>query len=348
MDFQIFQGFLYVLLGACCAGTFAFPAKFSRILGWETLWLGSFFFAMIVVPIIMARILIPNVDVIEIFRLAGWRPVLWAMIFGALWGIGCVTFSIGVPVVGISLGYALVMGVNTAVGSFIPLLTDDSTDFTSSAFMVTCLGVGVCLLGVAISGYAGVLREREAPAAMKTLSKETARLHLTTRQGMLICVLCGTVSAGVSLGFHFGADITKCASQYISQPTLATLPIWFPIFFGGAVVVHTVYGIVLVRRKTYREYFRPGAWRELLLFGGGMGLLQYGANVLAGFGMERLSVSVGWAAKMCTTIIVANVLGLISSEWKDASKRSLKAMWLGLIFLLLSMFVLGYAKSLSI
>ena len=47
---------------------------------------------------------------------------LLAMAFGFLWGWGAVTFAMAINAVGLSLGYAIIMGINTAVGSIIPMI----------------------------------------------------------------------------------------------------------------------------------------------------------------------------------------------------------------------------------
>jgi hypothetical protein len=47
--------------------------------------------------------------------------------FGFLWGLGGVTFAIGVDAVGIALGCAIIMGTITAVGAVTPVVRRWST-----------------------------------------------------------------------------------------------------------------------------------------------------------------------------------------------------------------------------
>ena len=90
---------------------------------------------------------------------AGPATVLAAVGFGFLWGWGAVTFAIGISSVGMSLGYATIMGLATAVGSIIPMIRrwDRIPD---DARLFILLGIATCLAAVAICGRAGVLRER--------------------------------------------------------------------------------------------------------------------------------------------------------------------------------------------
>src|SRR6266545_6738419 len=108
------------LFSALCNAAFAVPLRLRRRFEWENSWVLAFLFAMILLPLTAAELLLPN-----------WRAAIAAVAtptivivcgFGFLWGIGSVTFAIGINMVGLSLGYALIMGTIMAVGAVIPMM----------------------------------------------------------------------------------------------------------------------------------------------------------------------------------------------------------------------------------
>ena len=84
-------------------------------------------------------------------------------------------FAHGVAMMGVSLGFAIMMGLIIAVGSSLPLLRhwDGMSPQTHIAALA---GIALCLSGVALCGRAGVLRDQVGTplmAAMLVLSART-------------------------------------------------------------------------------------------------------------------------------------------------------------------------------
>ena len=82
--------------------------------------------------------------------------------FGALWGLGGLTFGLTVRYLGIALGVAVALGLCNAFGTLVPPIV--SGDFAaiagSRSGRVILAGVLVSLVGIAVSGLAGVSKER--------------------------------------------------------------------------------------------------------------------------------------------------------------------------------------------
>jgi L-rhamnose-H+ transport protein len=76
----------------------------------------------------------------------------------------------GVDAVGIALGYAIIMGTITAVGAVTPVVRRWST-VGGSARAAVFLDIAICIIGVAVCGYAGVMRELETDAGIRNLAK---------------------------------------------------------------------------------------------------------------------------------------------------------------------------------
>src|ERR1035438_4888200 len=51
-----------------------------------------------------------------------WRELAILAGFGLAWGCGAVLFGLGMDMLGLTLGYPLIMGLNASMGTFVPLL----------------------------------------------------------------------------------------------------------------------------------------------------------------------------------------------------------------------------------
>jgi L-rhamnose-H+ transport protein len=81
-----------------------------------------------------------------------------------------------------------------------------------------------------------------------------------------------------------------------------------------------------------------------------MAVLHDAAILFWGLGASRLGdlgVSVGYAAFMSFAIIVGNVHGFRSGEWKGASRRSIAWIVAGIIVLILGVCILGHGNAMA-
>jgi len=138
MDTSLIFGFGFILLGAICNGTFALFHKFVKEFEWENTWGCFFFFTMLVIPAAFAAILLEGAFACwsEMWSDPGPRALLIPMAFGFLWGCGSLSFGIGVSMIGLSLGYAIIMGLASFLGSLIPLLRSGVGDTTAGAVII--------------------------------------------------------------------------------------------------------------------------------------------------------------------------------------------------------------------
>src|SRR5512134_3252528 len=87
-----------------------------------------------------------------------------------MWGLGGLTFGLTMRYLGMSLGMAVALGYCAAFGTLMPPVFRGEfvgkVLLTASGQVILC-GVGVCLLGIAIAGMAGMSKEREMSDAQK-------------------------------------------------------------------------------------------------------------------------------------------------------------------------------------
>ena len=346
MDSSLVYGFGFILLAAICNGTFALFHKFVREFAWENTWGCFFFFTMLLIPAAFAAVLLEGAFACwsEIWNASGPSALLIPMAFGFLWGCGSLSFGIGVSMIGISLGYAIIMGLASFLGSLIPLLRLGVGDTTAGTVIIA--GILVCVAGVAVAGYAGILRERSQ-------SKTDAEIEAPQRQmakGIFVCILAGTFSSGFNLAFDLGAPIQQLSGEKFGNPPwISQLALLLPIFWGGFVAAGSFAMFKLLNNGTWKNFTNAHIGRNLTMTFL-MSLLHFLTLLFYAIGAEHLGKvgpSVGWAVFMAMAVILANVLGFVTAEWKDASSTSRRWIFGGLTLLVLGIVVLAIGKELQ-
>lgn len=346
---SLVPGFGLILFAALAGGAFAVPLRMRRRYEWENTWLLGFFFALVIIPFATVGIFLP------VWRQAvadsGVRTLAIAMAFGFLWGWGAVTFAIGVNTIGLSLGYAIIMGLNTAVGSIIPMARRWGAISNEAKFVILA-GICACVVGVAVCGWAGMLRERAVEPDSSASQRATAGQRTAAQlfvAGLLWCILSGFLSACANLGFDFANQVAQQASKLGADPLSASIGRWLPMYWGGFVAILIGTGSTMLKRGTWRKYLAPGTTRDFvlaILLGCGNFLAQIPYGMGAYF-LGELGTSVGWAINIALSLLVANAFGFFTGEWEVAPRSSIKMLYVGLFVLIIAMVVLGYGNSLA-
>ena len=145
MDMSLIAGFGLFILAAVCSGAFAFPQKFVKNFPWENTWGSFWFFTMVIIPVVVTPFLVK--DVFGIWSAAGSFEVIKTFVFGVFWGLGCITFGMGISAIGLSLGFSIIMGLAIGVGSFLPLAVLYPEVLSTNAGYVSIAGIVVCVMG---------------------------------------------------------------------------------------------------------------------------------------------------------------------------------------------------------
>jgi L-rhamnose-H+ transport protein len=190
MDANPFLGVILHATGGLAAASFYLPYKKVKGWAWENYWILGGFFSWIVAPFIAALLIIPNS--FEIIRHVPLGTLFWTWFFGVLWGIGGLTFGLSMRYLGIALGYAIALGLCAAFGTLVPPLFrgDLSSIIRTVSGQVTLLGVFVCLVGITLSGKAGMNREKELSEAQK---KEKIK-EFNFLKGLCVALFSGAMS----------------------------------------------------------------------------------------------------------------------------------------------------------
>ena len=336
-------GIAWTMLGAVFLGTFALPSKYIKSYAWENTWGAFFFFGMLVVPIGFASIVVKDLW-------ASYEGVSSTVIFGVvglsfLWGCGFCCWGYGLSLVGLSLGYSLTMGTMALVGSMVPFFLGNADKALTGPGLLVIAGILICILGVAINGVAGVLREKSlvTPATQDTA---TSGKKPTMVMGLLICVLAGVLSSGLNIAFHIGNNVGGIAEkcEALGNPTwLAGLSTWTLVFLGGMISSVGWSVILLCKNKTWGQFGNKGTSRNLVFallmaVGHFACIFFYGVG---GWKLGALGTSVGFSIFQSGSLLLGNSLGAMTGEWKGADKRSKAWLAAGLTILILGIVVVS-------
>ena len=331
-------GFAMVFVAAVAGGALAVPLKKRRAFELENIYIPSTFVMMIFLPLLMAVFVLPHWT--EAIRAAGAQTMWSGAAYGFGWGIGAILFGYGVTLAGMSVGFAIIMGINTAVGSILPFVAKSRAQLLTPGGALILAGIAGCVIGVAVCGRAGALREQ-------------TKGHVGTQRGFgvaaLICVASGVLSSCANLGFAFTGKVGAEAISLGARPVFSTLASWLPVFWGAAAALFIWFGFLQLKRGTWRKNAGPHAAHDWTM-GLAMGAVWFAATIPYGMGayyLGRLGTSVGWALNIAFSLLVANLFGFTTGEWTGAPSRSLHVLYSGLGVLILAILLLAAGTAMS-
>ncbi|MBE0537674.1 MAG: hypothetical protein IH624_18570 [Phycisphaerae bacterium] len=348
MDPNLVLGFAFILLGAICGGSFGLPSKFvAKTTPWENLWGPFFFFATLLIPVTLGPLVVKGLFATA--SAAGFNVILWPLVFGLLWGFGSMTLGLSFAFIGLSLAYAINYGAQIAFGSIVPMaIHHPETILTPQGFVVMA-GVAACLLGVVVSGRAGILKtaslQKSQPAAADGMDKQP---RIFT--GQAIAFISGLLCACYAVAFSFGGPVMDISQNQFGNPAWSsTFMVTALILWGGSLSACGYCIYKLCRNRTWKNFASPGIGKTLLL-ALIMACLHDGAILFWGLGVPklgRLGVSVGYASFMSFAIIVGNVNGFLTGEWKGAGRNSVNWIIAGIIILIIGVCILAVSNTMA-
>jgi L-rhamnose-H+ transport protein len=239
-------------LGGLASASFYVPYRSVRGWAWETYWLVGGFFSWIFAPWILAFLL--TRDLMPVLHQAPARNLLWAYVFGILWGLGGLTFGLTMRYLGMSLGMAVALGYTAAFGTLIPPIFRGvfRTDVLGThSGLVILLGVAVCLTGIAFAGAAGISKEREMSQEQKRLSINEFDL----KKGLIVATFSGVMSACFAYGLAAGDPIKEITLRHGTPPLWQGLPVLVIVLAGGFTTNFIWCVILNIRNRTGYQYF---------------------------------------------------------------------------------------------
>jgi len=340
-------GIVLHAIGGFAAGSFYIPFRKVRNWSWESYWLVSGLFAWIVMPWTVAWLTLPGL--VDVLAGAPAGSAALCVLFGVLWGIGGLTFGLSMRYLGMSLGYAMALGYCAAFGTIIPPLYFGTFGalLTSVPGLVTLAGVGVCLAGIAVCGWAGIAKERELTDTQK---RETVG-EFNFKKGLWVAFLCGVMSACFAFGIAAGKPIADRAVALGAAPLFSNGPSFIFIMAGGFLTNFIWCMILNARNRSFGDYASGnGASVGVNYFFSALaGTIWYFQFMFYGMGTTKMGAYdfSSWSIHMAFIIVFSNIWGLLFREWKGTSVRTHRIIIAGILILVLSTWVVGLGNYLA-
>jgi len=346
MEKNIFFGLFLIAMGAFSSGSFAIP--FGKIKGWEweSYWLIYSIGAYMIFPFIACLIFVP--EFVNIYKAMPSGILLRVFVLGIIYGIGNLSFGLSLRYLGISLGYALSLGLMLAIGTLIPPLIDGrlSIMIARSGGSLLITGVLVACCGIALSGWAGFLKDKVISGS----EKQRNISEFNFMKGLFAAILVGIAGSAMSLGFEQGLPINEYAGKAGVNPLFTTLPVML-LLLSGTLVTTIIWCIHLgLRNNSLRNFIKVGTSTALslnYLFALLAGFLWFIQFILYGMGKSKMGpfTFTSWGILMALTIVFATLWGLYRKEWKEASSKVYIIMIISLLIIIISSYIIGISGS---
>src|SRR5208283_5594982 len=113
-------GVLIFALGGLAGAVFYLPFKKVKNWAWESYWLVYAVVGLVVVPWALAFVVSPKVC--GILSGADLKTLTLCYLFGAMWGVGGLTWGLMIRYLGVGLGLAVGCGLCASAGTLVPPL----------------------------------------------------------------------------------------------------------------------------------------------------------------------------------------------------------------------------------
>jgi len=302
--------------------------------------------AYVAMPLIACLIFAPGF--IQVIQQTSGKTLFTVFFLGSVYGIGNLAFGLSLRYLGLSLGYALALGLMLAIGTLIPPLIDGRLEVMMQGEGGTMLisGVVIACLGIAFSAWSGILKDRQMSEAKK---KETIS-EFNLIKGISAALLVGVTGSAMSLGFEQALPISEKAAQLGIDPLFTMMPVMIVLLSGTLVTTIIWCGYLGIKNRSLKEYCAAGSSKALTInyiFGLMAGLLWFSNFILYGMGKSKMGpfTFTSWGILMALTIVCAAIWGFIRKEWKGASVKILVLMVLSLLIIIAASFLIGISGS---
>jgi L-rhamnose-H+ transport protein len=345
-------GILFHSIGGFSSGSFYMPFKKVKGWSWESYWIVGGFFSWLIVPPIAAYLTVPNFSEIISTTATSIKTVTYTM--GLIWGIGGLTYGLGVRYLGMSLGNSITLGFCSAFGALVPSIyynfypVEGKVSFTdmlsNTGGQWVLFGVLVCIIGIAISGKAGMLKEADL-----ALDKEIKRdKDFSLVKGLIIAIISGILSSFFNFGIEAGKPMADEAVRQGFNPLFQNNVTYIVILWGGLTTNFIWCMYLNFKNKSFKDYTNSATpISKNIMFSAIAGTMWFLQFFFYGMGESKLGNGASsWILHMATIILTANFWGFYLKEWTGVSKKTFRTFLLGIALILASIFIVGIGNSL--
>ena len=358
---QVILGVIFHFIGGFASGSFYIPFKKVKGWHWESYWIVGGLFSWLIVPPLAAWLTIPGFT--EIINATGFNTLLITFFFGLLWGIGGLTYGLGVRYLGVSLGSSIILGLCMVFGALIPSIYYDFSPVQGKdTFSMMCgsswgltvlLGLIVCILGIIICGKAGTMKEKQLKVASDPHGVEV-KTEYKFALGMFVSIVSGVLSACFNFGLEAGQSMSAVANETwkVAHPGegefLYRNNVIYVVLLWGGLTTNFIWCMILnARNKTFGDYTnKKTPLFSNYLFAALAGTTWFLQFFFYGMGESKLGNGPSsWILHMAFIILVANMWGIILKEWKGVSKKTARTIAVGIITIILAVIIVGIGNN---
>lgn len=349
-------GVVFHWLGGFASASFYVPYKRVRRWSWEIFWLAGGMFSWIIAPWVFASL--RTHDLLNVLTATPNNVLFWCYFWGAMWGLGGLTFGLTMRYLGLSLGMAVALGLTMVIGTLGPPIFRGTLVqlATTTSGQVTFAGIALALVGIVLVANAGRAKEAELGAQ----AADAGVAEFDVKKGILIAIFSGMMSGCFAWGLDAGQPIRDLTLAAGTDPLSQGLPVLCVVLLGGFTTNFIWCAYLIHRNKSLREFFgKPGPAADadgqsppllknylLSALGGVLWYCQFFFYTMGESQMGRYSFS-SWTIHMASIILFSTLWGFALKEWAGASSRTRKLVWLGIAVLMSSTIVIGVGNSLA-
>ena len=348
---QALLGILFHSIGGFSSGSFYMPYKKVKDWAWESYWIVGGFFSWLIVPPIAAYLTIPNF--VEIIESATPTIKTFTYSMGLIWGIGGLTYGLGVRYLGMSLGNSITLGFCSAFGALVPSIyynfypIEGKVSFTdmlySTGGQLVLFGVLVCLIGIGFSGKAGMLKEKDFATGHEDKDKDFSLV-----KGLIIAVISGILSSFFNFGIEAGKPMAEEAVRQGFHPLFQNNVTYVVLLWGGFTSNFVWCMYLNYKNKTFGDYTNDKSpISRNTMYSAVAGTMWFLQFFFYGMGESKLGNGASsWILHMATIILTANFWGFYLKEWSGVSQKTFRTFVWGISLILASIVLVGIGSSL--
>lgn len=350
-------GVLLHWLGGLSSASFYVPYKRVQRWSWEIFWLTGGVFSWLIAPWLFASL--QTRDLLGVLSATPASTLFWCWLWGALWGLGGLTFGLVMRYLGLSLGMAVALGLTTVIGTLGPPIFHGTIVQIAQTLsgQITLVGVVVTLAGMVLVANAGRAKEREV--APDRIKEGVAEFNL--RKGLAIAVFSGVMSGCFAWGLAAGEPIRALTLTAGTATLWQGLPV-LCVVLGGGFTTNFIWCLYLiVRNRSAGEFVgRPGPapdaddsppplLRNYLLsaLGGTLWYFQFFFYTMGESQMGDYKFS-SWTLHMASIILFSTLWGFALKEWAGASWTTRRLVWSGIGALVGATVVIGLGNYIAL
>lgn len=357
-------GIIFHSLGGASSGSWYMPFNLVKKWRWEIYWIIGGLFSWLIMPYIATALTSP-----------GWQDILaetdgsvirTTYILGLLWGVGGLTYGLGIRYLGMSLGNSVLLGITSLVGSLgLPILRnighlnevlpagDSFTDMLSTTSgQIILLGILILMVGIVLCGKAGLMKDKDLADV-----KEGVNSEFKLAKGLIIAGVSGVLSAFFSFGIDAGREMGEAVREiavsnnfsFVSEGKyLFENNIIFLVILWGGLTSNLIWSLMLIlKNKTGGDFVdKSTPLVKNYLFCALAGTTWFLQFFFYGMGETKIgSGASSWILHMSTIILTANFWGFYRKEWAGVSKSTKRTIYTGLALILVSVVIMGLAKT---